>query len=208
VLKLAVLVSGRGSNLQAMIDAIERGQLPARIALVISDRRDAMALERARAHGVPTAVVPRKGFPDRLTHDQHIMALIAKSGAELVCLAGYMRLLSPEFVAAYRGRLVNIHPALLPSFPGLDVQRRALEYGVKVSGCTVHFVDQDMDTGPIIVQHAVAVLETDTTEDLAARVLEQEHLAYVEAIKLFAEGRLLIEGRRVRVLPAPQGKRA
>ncbi|MDP2871626.1 MAG: phosphoribosylglycinamide formyltransferase [Bacillota bacterium] len=205
MLNIAVLVSGRGTNLQAIIDAVavEGGELAgvARVVLVVSDRPKALALERARACGIPTAVVRKKDFPERTEHDRQVMAQLAAAGAELVCLAGYMRLLSPEFIQAYEGRMINVHPALLPAFPGLDVQRAALEYGVKVAGCTVHFVTLEMDSGPIIVQRAVAVAEDDTPETLAARILEQEHQAYVEAIALYAAGRLRIEGRRVRVLP-------
>lgn len=203
MLKIAVLASGRGTNLQAIIDATERGRLAgaARVVLVVSDRPAAMALERARAHGIPTAVVRKKDFPERADHDRQVMRLLGAAGVELVCLAGYMRLLSEEFIQAYEGRMINVHPSLLPAFPGLDVQRAALEYGVKIAGCTVHFVTLEMDSGPIIAQRAVVVAEDDTVETLAARILEQEHPAYVEAIALYAAGRLRIEGRRVRVLP-------
>jgi phosphoribosylglycinamide formyltransferase-1 len=202
MLKIAVLASGRGTNLQALIDASERGELAARVVLVISDRPGAAALDRAGRHGIPAAVVRPRDFPDRTAHDVEMKRLLDCAGAELVCLAGYMRLLSAEFIDAYYGRLMNIHPALLPAFPGMDVQRAALDYGVKVSGCTVHFVDRGTDTGPIICQRAVPVLETDTPESLADRILAEEHKAYVEAVNLYAAGRLRIEGRRARVLPA------
>lgn len=206
VLSIGVLASGRGTNLQALIDASERGELNSRVALVISDRPKAQALERARRHGIPAAVVRLRDFRNRAAHDMEMKRLLDAAGAKLICLAGYMLLLSPAFVEAYAGRIINIHPALLPAFPGTDVQRAAMEYGVKVSGCTVHFVDQGMDTGPIIVQRAVPVLEDDTPETLAARILAEEHKAYVEAVNLFAAGRLRIEGRRVRVLPRAPGE--
>jgi phosphoribosylglycinamide formyltransferase-1 len=203
MLKIAVLASGRGTNLQAIIDATERGPLVgvARVVLVVSDRPAAMALERAWRHGIAVAVVRKKDFPERADHDRQVLALLEAAGTELVCLAGYLRLFSPVFIDAWQGRMINVHPSLLPAFAGLEVQRAALEYGVKVAGCTVHFVTQEMDTGPIIVQRAVPVLEDDTPETLAARILEQEHPAFVEAIGLYAAGRLRVEGRRVRILP-------
>jgi len=206
LLRIAVLASGRGTNLQALVDASERGELDAEIVLVISDRPKAAALERAARHGIRAAVVRPRDFVDRTAHDMEMKRLLDEAGAELVCLAGYMRLLSTEFVDAYLGRMMNIHPALLPAFPGMEVQQAALEYGVKVSGCTVHFADHGMDTGPIIVQRAVPVLEDDTAETLAARILVEEHKAYVEAVNLFAAGRLRIEGRRVRILPLPRSQ--
>lgn len=206
MLRLAVLASGRGTNLQAIMDACAgrggaAGGLPgAEVALVLSDRPSARALERARAAGIPAVVLRPRDFPGRAEHDRAVAAAIEAHRIGLICLAGYMRLLGPDFVALHRGRIINVHPALLPAFPGLDVQRQAIEHGVKVTGCTVHFVDEGLDSGPIIVQRAVPVLEGDTVETLSARILEQEHLAYVEAIRLFAAGRLRIEGRRVRVL--------
>jgi phosphoribosylglycinamide formyltransferase-1 len=209
MLRLAVFASGRGTNMQAIIDACAAGQLPGvEVALVVTDRRSAPALERARSAGIPTAVVRPRDFADRAGHDRAVAATLASHRVGLICLAGYMRLFGPEFVAAHRGRIINIHPALLPAFPGLDVQRQALEHGVKIAGCTVHFVDEGTDTGPIIVQRAVPVLDDDTVETLSARILEQEHLAYVEAIRLYAAGRLRVEGRRVRVLEphaSPEG---
>ncbi|MEM2868989.1 MAG: phosphoribosylglycinamide formyltransferase [Thermoplasmata archaeon] len=204
MLNLGVLISGRGSNLQAIIDATERGELDARISVVISNKADALGLERARRHGIEALYIPSKGRP-REDFEKEVGDELEKRGVELVCLAGFMRILSPYFIRRFRNRIMNIHPALLPSFPGENAQRQALEYGVKVSGCTVHFVDEGVDTGPIIVQIPVRVREDDTPETLAARILEQEHRAYPMAIQLFSEGRLVVEGRRVRILP-PKGE--
>ncbi len=198
-LRIGVLASGRGSNLQAIIDSIESGTLDCRLAVVISNRADAQALERARKHGTEAVFLDPKGYPIRDAFDQAVLAILAEHRVELVCLAGYMRVLSPTFVRALPGQIMNIHPALLPSFPGLHAQRQALQYGVKVSGATVHFVDEGVDTGPIICQVAVPVREDDTEETLAALVLEQEHQLYPRAIRLYAEGRLSIVGRRVLV---------
>ncbi|MBI4561240.1 MAG: phosphoribosylglycinamide formyltransferase [Candidatus Rokubacteria bacterium] len=196
-LRIGVLASGRGSNLQAIIDAIEVGKLAACLPVVISDRRDAQALERARKHGTEAVFVDPKAHADREAFDRAVLAVLAEHGVELVCLAGFMRILTPVFVRAYPGRIMNIHPALLPTFPGLHAQRQALEHGVKVSGATVHFVDEGVDTGPIILQAAVPVHEDDTEETLAARILAEEHRIYPRAIQLFAEGRLEVRGRRV-----------
>lgn len=201
-LRIAVLASGRGSNLQAIIDAIEAGRLNAMLAVVVSDRADAQALERARKHGTEAVFVDPKKYPDREAFDRAVLGVLAEHLVELVCLAGFMRVLTPSFVAAYSGRIMNIHPALLPAFPGLHAQRQTLAYGAKVSGATVHFVDEGVDTGPIILQAAVPVRENDTEETLAARILEQEHRIYPEAIQLFAEGRLTLDGRRVVILDA------
>lgn len=198
-LRIGVLASGRGSNLQAIIDAIEAGELDCRLAVVVSDRADAQALERARKHGIEAVFLDSKGYPDREAFDRAVLAVLAEHRVELVCLAGYMRILTATFIRALPGRIMNIHPALLPSFPGLHAQRQALRYGVKVSGATVHFVDEGVDTGPIICQVAVPVREDDAEETLAARILEQEHQLYPRAIRLFAEGRLSILGRRVLV---------
>lgn len=206
MLNIAVLASGRGTNLAAIIAAIARGELAARVAVVVSDRRSAGALSQAAAHGIPTAVLRPRDYPDRAAHDRAIAELLAGHGVELICLAGYMRLFGSEFIRRHYGRLINIHPALLPAFPGLDVQQAALDYGVKVAGCTVHFVDEGVDTGPIILQRAVPVHEDDTVETLTARILAAEHLAYPEAIGLFAAGRLRLEGRRVRVLAPGAGE--
>jgi phosphoribosylglycinamide formyltransferase-1 len=198
-LRLGVLASGRGSNLQAILDAIDAGRCPARVVVVVSDRPGATALDRARRAGAKAVHVDPHGYVDRAAFDRAVAAVLAEHAVELVCLAGYMRLLSPEFVAAWRGRILNVHPALLPAFRGLHAQRQALDYGVRVSGATIHFVDEGVDTGPIVLQAAVPVLDDDTETALAARVLAEEHRLYPEAIRLYAEGRLEMEGRRVRV---------
>jgi phosphoribosylglycinamide formyltransferase-1 len=197
-LRVAVLASGRGSNLQAILEAA-RGDFPARVVLVVSDREGAPALERARAAGVPGVFVNAKDFADRVAFDAAVAGRVEEAGAGIVCLAGYMRVLGAAFVRRFHGRLMNIHPALLPAFPGLHAQRQALDYGVKVSGATVHFVDEGVDTGPIIAQSSVPVLADDTEETLSNRILVEEHRLYPEAIRLFALGRLVIEGRRVTV---------
>lgn len=199
-LRLGVLASGRGSNLQAILDAIGRGDLAAEVRVVVSDRPGARALERARQAGAAAVFVDRSAYPDREAADAAMARVLQEHGVDLVILAGYMRILGRGFVAAFRGRVLNIHPSLLPAFPGLHAQRQALEHGVKVAGCTVHFVDEGLDSGPIVLQAAVPVLEGDTEETLSARILEQEHRLYPEAIRLFAEGRLRVEGRRVRIL--------
>jgi phosphoribosylglycinamide formyltransferase-1 len=199
---LGVLASGRGSNLQAILDAIAAGRCPARVAVVVSDRAGAPALERARRAGVEGIHVDPRQHPDRTTFDRSVAAILDARGVELVCLAGYLRVLSPAFVARYRGRILNVHPALLPAFPGLHAQRQALGHGVKVTGATVHFVDEGVDTGPIVLQAAVPVLEADTEETLSARILIEEHRLLPEAIRLHAEGRLAIDGRRVHVRAA------
>lgn len=198
--KIGVLVSGRGSNLQAIMDRIADGYLPLDIKIVISDKADALALKRAEAAGILTAVVSRKDCASKEEFENKIHQALAEAGCELVVLAGFMRILSGNFVNKWPVKIVNIHPALLPSFPGLDAQGQAVNYGVKISGCTVHFVDEGTDSGPIILQKAVPVLDDDTEETLAARILEQEHKAMPEALKLWAEGKLLVEGRRVKVL--------
>jgi len=192
-----VLASGRGSNLQAIIDAIEAGRLDALLAVVISDRPEAQALERARKHGAEALFLDPKLHQGREAFDRAVLAVLQEHRVELVCLAGFMRILTPIFVQTFKGRIMNIHPALLPAFPGLHAQRQALERGVKVAGATVHFVDEGVDTGPIILQAAVPVLEDDTEETLSARILAEEHRIYTRAIQLFAEGRLSIIGRRV-----------
>lgn len=199
MLKVGVLVSGRGSNLQAIIDSIEAEKMNTAIAVVISNVPGVQALERAKDHGIKTLVVDGKGFRDKSDYEKEVIRALDGEKVDLVCLAGYMRLLSPEFVRHFKGRIMNIHPALLPAFPGLHVQKQALEYGVKFSGCTVHFVDEGCDTGPIIIQAVVPVLDDDTEESLSARILEQEHRIYPEAIRLFSENKLRIEGRRVKI---------
>ena len=196
-LRIGVLASGRGSNLQAIIDAIEAGRLDCRLPVVVSDRADAQALERARKHGAKALFLDPKAYGDREAFDQAMLGVLAEHRVELVCLAGYMRVLGAPFVRALPGQIMNIHPALLPAFPGLHAQRQALQYGVKVAGATVHFVDEGVDTGPIICQVPVPVREDDTEETLAARILVEEHQLYPRAIRLFAEGRLALVGRRV-----------
>ena len=194
---IAVLVSGSGSNLQAIIDASERGEIPCRVGIVISNKADAYGLDRAKKHGIPAEVVNHKDFPTREEFDARLVEIIRRSGAELVCLAGFMRVLTPVFVRAFPNRILNIHPALLPSFPGTHGPKQALEYGVKFSGCTVHFLDEGVDTGPIVVQAVVPVYDDDTEDALAARILKQEHRIYPMAIRLFLEGRLAVDGRKV-----------
>jgi phosphoribosylglycinamide formyltransferase 1 len=196
-LVLGVLASGRGSNLQAILDAIEAGRCPARVAVVMSDRKDAPALERARRVGAKAVHLDPRAYPDRVAFDEAVAEVLHQHATELVCLAGYMRVLSAEFVRRFPGRILNVHPALLPAFPGLHAQRQALQHGVKVTGATVHFVDEGVDTGPIVLQSAVPVLDDDTEDTLAARILAEEHRLYPEAIRLYAEGRLGVEGRRV-----------
>jgi len=198
--KAGVLVSGRGSNLQAVLDRIADGYLPLEIGVVISDKADAYALERAANVGIKTVVVARKECASKEEFEDKIHAALLEAGCELVVLAGFMRILSGNFVSKWHNKIINIHPALLPSFPGLDGQGQALEYGVKFTGCTVHFVDEGTDTGPIILQKVVPVLDDDTHDTLAARILEQEHKAMPEALKLWAEGKLVIEGRKVKIL--------
>lgn len=198
-LRLGVLISGRGSNLQALIDAAKDPAYPAAVALVISNKADAPGLDRARAAGIDTLVLRPKDFADKAAHEAAMTAALEAAGVGLVCLAGYMRLLSPYFVEVWRDRLINIHPSLLPAFPGLDTHQKAMETGVRFHGCTVHFVRVEMDTGPIIVQAAVPVADDDTSDSLAARVLTQEHRAYPLAVRLIAEGRVTVEGNRVLV---------
>jgi len=198
-LPIGVLISGSGTNLEAIIDAIESGKLDARIEIVVSNRADAYGLVRANNHGLATQVLDHKRFPSREAFDQAVVEILRGRGVDLVVLAGFMRLLSPVLVKAFSNRIMNIHPALLPSFPGLHVQKRALEHGVRFSGCTVHFVNEECDEGPIIIQAVVPVLQADTEESLAARILEQEHRIYPRAIQLYSEGRLRVEGRRALV---------
>lgn len=196
MLNIGVLVSGRGSNLQALIDA----KLPAQIKVVISDQKDAPALDRARKHGIEALYINPKDYKDRTVYELEIVSVLKKHGVGLVCLAGYMRIVGEVLLGHYPQKIINVHPALLPSFPGLHGQKQAIDYGAKVSGATVHFIDDGCDTGPIILQAAVPVLANDTEETLSARILEQEHKLYPQAVKLFAEGKLSIEGRKVRIL--------
>lgn len=193
--KLGILISGRGSNMEAIIDAIRDGRLNAEVAVVISNVESAPGLEKARERGITTVVIPRKGR-EREEHDREIISALKTHDASLVCLAGYMRLLSSFFVNAFENRILNIHPSLLPAFPGVDAQRQALEAGVKVTGCTVHLVDEQLDHGPIVMQRAVEVLDADTVENLSARILEQEHQIYPEAIARVLNREFRVEGQR------------
>jgi phosphoribosylglycinamide formyltransferase-1 len=194
--KLGILLSGRGSNFEAIADSIQAGRLTAEIAIVISNRADAPGLESARRRGLNAKLIPSRGRT-REDHDAEVIAALKDAQVDLICLAGYMRLLSPEFVRAFPNKILNIHPSLLPAFPGLEAQKQAFDYGVKVSGCTVHFVDEHLDHGAIILQKTVPVLENDDAHSLAARILEQEHIAYTEAIQLVLSGEVEVEDRRV-----------
>jgi phosphoribosylglycinamide formyltransferase 1 len=198
-LPIGVLISGTGTNLQSIIDAIEAQALDAKIEVVLSNKADAYGLMRAKKHNLLTAVLDHKSFSSREAYDQEVLDILRGRGVELVVLAGFMRLLSPVFIKAYANRIMNIHPALLPAFPGLKVQRKALEHGVRFSGCTVHFVNDECDDGPIIIQAVVPVFPDDTEATLAARILKQEHRIYPRAIQLYAEGKLHVVGRRVLV---------
>ncbi|TWJ19907.1 phosphoribosylglycinamide formyltransferase [Geobacter argillaceus] len=200
---IGVLVSGSGTNLQALIDAHESGKLPAHIACVISNRADAFALERAKKHGIPAIHLDHRSFSGRNEYDAALVNILHEHGVDLVVLAGFMRIVTPVLLNAFPNAVMNIHPALLPAFPGLHAQQQALEYGVKVAGCTVHFVDAGTDTGPIIVQATVPVLEGDSMESLSHRIQIEEHRIYPEAVRLFTEGRLRVEGRRV-IVDNPQ----
>jgi phosphoribosylglycinamide formyltransferase-1 len=195
--RLGVLLSGRGSNFEALADSVDAGRIPdAEIAVVISNREGAPGIERARARNIAARVIPSKGL-EREAFDRQVVALLREHRVELVCLAGYMRLLSPYFVAAFPNGIVNIHPSLLPSFPGLESQKQALEYGAKFAGCTVHFVDENLDAGPIILQAAVPVRDDDTEASLSQRILREEHRIYSEAVTLVLAGKFKITGRRV-----------
>ncbi len=195
--RIGVLLSGRGSNFEALADGVAEGRIPgAEIAVVISNQPEAKGLERAKARGIPAHAIPSKGLV-RETYDRQVVEVLQREKVDLVCLAGYMRLLSPYFVATFPQRILNIHPSLLPSFPGLESQRQALEYGVKFAGCTVHFVDENLDAGPIILQAVVAVDDGDTEESLSAKILKEEHRIYSEAVKIVLSGKYKIVGRRV-----------
>lgn len=201
MLSIAILGSGKGSNCQSIIDAIKAGTLDARIVCVLSDVSDAYILERARKENIPAEHMDCAPFKTKLDGDaeQKVIQTLRRYGADFIVLAGFMRMVKPGLLRAFAGRIINIHPALLPAFPGLQSWKQALDYGAKVAGCTVHFVDEGMDTGPIIVQRAVPVLENDTPESLHARIQEQEHIAYPEALRLIAAGRTQIIGRRVAI---------
>jgi len=196
-LKLGVLVSGGGSNLQAIIDNIEAGRLDAQISIVISNNADAFSLQRCRNHNVPAIVVDHRVYTSRNDFDRHLIDVLRSYDVELVVMAGFMRILTKSFLAAFPMRIMNIHPALLPAFPGLHVQKQALDYGVRFSGCTVHFADGGVDTGPIIIQAVVPVFDEDNEERLAARILQEEHKIYSRAIQWYAENRLEVQGRKV-----------
>jgi phosphoribosylglycinamide formyltransferase-1 len=204
-LNLGVLASGSGSNLQAILDAAAAGKLDARLAVVVSDNPDAYALERARRAGVSTEVVEYAAAANREAHDRRVVEVLRSQGADAVALAGYMRLVSPVLLQAFAGRVLNIHPALLPSFPGVHVHGQVIEHGVKFSGCTVHFVDDGVDTGPIILQAVVPVRDDDTPDTLAARILREEHRIFPQALEYLAQGRLRVEGRRVFLDPPSPG---
>jgi phosphoribosylglycinamide formyltransferase-1 len=202
-LRIGVLVSGSGSNLQSIIDRIQTGALRAEISVTISNKPDAFALERCVKHGIPTFVIRHQDFRTREDFDRRMIDILQSHGVELVVMAGFMRILTPLFLNTFPMRIMNIHPALLPAFPGTHVQQQAIDYGVKFSGCTVHFADQGVDTGPVIIQAVVPVLPHDTADMLAARILREEHRIYPQAIQLYAEGRLLISGRKVIVQDGP-----
>jgi phosphoribosylglycinamide formyltransferase 1 len=200
--RIGVLLSGRGSNFEALADSVTAGRIPnAQISIVVSNREAAPGIVKARARGIPAEVIPSLGL-EREAYDRLVVSALREREVDLVCLAGYMRLLSPDFVAAFPNRILNIHPSLLPAFPGLEAQRQALEHGVKFTGCTVHFVDEKLDAGPVIVQAVVPVEDRDTVESLSERVLREEHRIYSEAVRIVLEGRYRIEGRRVLVTPA------
>jgi len=199
--RIGALLSGRGSNFEALAESAAAGRIPnAEIAIVVSNRENAPGIERARARGIEARVIPSKGL-EREAYDRLVAAALEEKKVDLVCLAGYMRLLSPFFVAAFRNRILNIHPSLLPAFPGLEAQRQALEHGAKFSGCTVHFVDENLDAGPIVIQAAVPIEDNDTVESLSERILREEHRIYSEAVRIVLEGRYRIENRRVKILP-------
>jgi phosphoribosylglycinamide formyltransferase-1 len=195
--RIGVLLSGRGSNFEALADSVASGRIPdAEIALVLSNREAAVGIDKAKARGLATRIIPSKGL-EREAYDRQVVAALNDARVDLICLAGYMRLLSPYFVAAFPRKILNIHPSLLPSFPGLESQKQALDYGVKFAGCTVHFVDENLDAGPIIMQSVVPVEDGDTEEILSARILKEEHRIYSEAVKIVLEGKYKISGRRV-----------
>lgn len=201
MINIAVFISGRGSNFLALLKNIENGTLKnCRIAVVFSNNPNAKGLEYAANAGIETIIIPSKNRSDRAEYDKEIIKALAEYSIDLICLAGYMRIVTSELVEAYKNRIINIHPALLPSFTGLHAQKQALDYGVKVSGCTVHFVDSGMDTGPVILQKTVPVYDNDTEDTLSARILEQEHIAYSEAVTLYAAGKLQVSGRKVKIL--------
>ena len=199
--RIAVLASGRGSNFQAILDALARGEINGKCVALITDNKDASAIERAKCAGVPTIVVNFRDYPTQADFETDLLAAMNSVNADLFVCAGYMRIIGTEIIRAFAGKMINIHPALLPAFPGLHGQRQALEYGVKIAGCTVHFVDEGLDSGTIILQKAVPVLDDDDEEALDERILEQEHVAFPEAVALFCADRLVVSGRHVKILP-------
>lgn len=199
-MRIAILASGRGSNLQALIDAIEQGFVQAEIVAVVSDKSDAHALERARHHGLEAAVFLQRDYSDRQEYEAALVYYLQEKDVDLICLAGFMQILGPTFVGAFANRIINIHPSLLPAFPGLNAQKQALDYGVKFSGCTVHFVDTGMDTGSIIDQRVVPVLDEDSVETLSARILEQEHELYPLVLQWIVSGNVRVNGRKVSIV--------
>ena len=199
--RIGILISGRGSNMEAIVRAAESGRIGALVAVVLSNRSDAEGLRKAQEHGIETVVVDARSGASRDEHDRRMVAALEERRVDLVCLAGYMKVLTPVFLKAFAGRILNVHPSLLPAFPGLDAQRQALEHGVRLAGATVHLVDSGVDTGPIVLQAAVPVEPEDTPASLSARILKEEHRIYPEAVRLFFEDRLRVEGRRVRILP-------
>lgn len=194
---VSFLASGRGSNFTAVAEKIRGGDINARLGILVSDKKDARALETARGFGMGAHFVDPKTYPAKIDHEKAVIDLLKKAGTDLIVAAGFMRILSPHFVSAFKNRIINIHPALLPSFPGVDGQKQAFEYGVKISGCTTHFIDEGTDTGPIILQAAVPVLQDDTVESLAKRILAEEHRILPESVRLFCEGKLTVSGRKV-----------
>jgi len=198
--RVGILISGRGSNMVALVDAMQSGEVPADPVVVVSNMPEAAGLSTARQRGVATAVVDHKAVKPRRRHEERVIEILREKRVDLVCLAGYMRLLSSHMVEAFRGKILNIHPSLLPAFPGLHAQKQALDHGVRVSGCTVHLVDEECDHGPILLQAAVPILDEDTEDSLAARILEQEHRIYPQAVALYFQRRLVVEGRRIRAV--------
>ena len=204
--RIGVLLSGRGSNFEALADSVLAGRIPdAEIAMVISNQPDALGLKKAEARGIPARMIPSKGL-QREAYDRQVAAVLQESKVDVICLAGYMRLLSPYFVAAFPQKILNIHPSLLPSFPGLESQKQALEHGVKFAGCTVHFVDENLDAGPIVLQAVVPVLDSDDEHSLSERILKEEHRIYSQAVKIVLEGKYRMEGRRVLLCGGDKGK--
>lgn len=197
MINIGILASGRGTNLQAIIEAIKKGKIEGEIKVVISDNPDAYALKRAKQNNIETEYINYKSFKNREDYDKKIVECLKEKDVGLVVLAGYMRIISPHFIKMYKNKIMNIHPALLPSFPGLHAQRQAIEYGVKVSGCTVHFVEEGVDSGPVILQKVVEVKDNDTEESLAEKILKEEHQIFPQAIQLFSQGRLVVKGRKV-----------